>query len=318
MKLRKLSEEEFDFTELDGMLKAMESFLDDASNDISIDEIVALQNSDGSFRLLDPDGIPNEAVIDFINTPSYLASSILIKEYLAGNTAIKDQLERGLHFTYGTGFRGHGYEEEKTRINSLKIFIRGGLPQFLEEKRDICPEFHCLVHNILHDYNYRLYHKDTMGFWGEDYAEDWQILVKKLKPLNRLYIAYGSNMNKEQMHTRCQDAKVCGSGYLPSWRLTMPFYANIEEDNDSKVPVLVWEISEADERALDYFEGYPSDYKKVELLVELDGKQLNAMAYIMTDWYKGQERKARIGYEETIKEGYLEAGFSLEEYKPRY
>ena len=66
----------------------------------------------------------------------------------------------------------------------------------------------------------------------------------------------------------------------------MPFYANIEEETGSKVPVLIWEISEADEQALDYYEGYPTRYKKTELLVDLDGKQLNAMAYIMTDGYK--------------------------------
>lgn len=68
-----------------------------------------------------------------------------------------------------------------------------------------------------------------MGVRGEDYAEDWQALVKKLKPLKRMYMAYGSNMNKEQMHDRCKDAKVCGSGGLSDWCLTMPFYANIEE-----------------------------------------------------------------------------------------
>lgn len=125
-------------------------------------------------------------------------------------------------------------------------------------------------------------------------------------------------MNKEQMHARCKDAKVCESGYLSGWRLTMPFYANIEEETGSKVPVLIWEISEADEQALDYYEGYPTHYKKTELLVDLDGKQLNAIAYIMTDGYKAQEIEARIGYDETIKKGYQEAGFSLEEYKPRY
>ena len=53
-------------------------------------------------------------------------------------------------------------------------------------------------------------------------------------------------------------------------------------------------------------------------MVDLDGKQLNAIAYIMTDGYKAQEIEARIGYDETIKKGYQEAGFSLEEYKPRY
>lgn len=56
----------------------------------------------------------------------------------------------------------------------------------------------------------------------------------------------------------------------------------------------------------------------MELFVDLDGKQLSAMACIMTDGYKAQEVEARIGYEGTIKKGYQAAGFSPEEYKPRY
>ena len=35
----------------------------------------------------------------------------------------------------------------------------------------------------------------------------------------KLYVAYGSNLNKEQMSHRCPDAKPVYTGYLENWEL---------------------------------------------------------------------------------------------------
>ena len=58
-------------------------------------------------------------------------------------------------------------------------------------------------------------------------------------------------------------------------------YATIEPKEGSKVPVLVWEISERDEQSLDHYEGYPDFYQKQDFAVELDGHTVTAMAYVM-------------------------------------
>ncbi len=98
----------------------------------------------------------------------------------------------------------------------------------------------------------------------------------------------------------------------------MPFYANIEKEPGSKVPVLIWEISEADEQELDEYEGYPTKYDKQNLTIEINGQEVEVMVYIMTDEYKVlTNKKARYGYEDTIKQGYKDAGFDLEEYQPK-
>ena len=133
----------------------------------------------------------------------------------------------------------------------------------------------------------------------------------------RLYMAYGSNMNREQMSVRCPDAKVVASSYLPDWQLKMPHYANIEPRQGGKVPVLIWEISEEDERKLDDYEGYPRSYDKRELTINIDGKMVAALAYVMTDSYRNrQDIEAYPGYEDRIQQGYLESGFDLANYNP--
>ncbi len=191
------------------------------------------------------------------------------------------------------------------------------LKQFLENHYDVCPEFHNSVHNILHECNSLFLQKRTRGAWGEDYADEWQALVKSLRVNKRLYIAYGSNMDKSQMASRCPDARVIGRTYIEDWELTMPSYANIEQADGKRTPALIWEITRRDEKKLDRYEGYPDAYDKINIIVNSDGKPVSAMAYVMTDAYRRRIRKPRSGYIEQILRGYRDAGFSEEDFRPR-
>lgn len=97
------------------------------------------------------------------------------------------------------------------------------------------------------------------------------------------YIAYGSNLNKEQMRYRCPTAKVVGNGYVEDYELTFRLYATIEKAKDKKVPVTVWEIDEVCEASLDRYEGYPRLYRKEIFSVDVSGKSYDAMVYIMNE-----------------------------------
>ena len=105
----------------------------------------------------------------------------------------------------------------------------------------------------------------------------------------RYYIAYGSNLSVEQMADRCPDATVVGTAVLRGWQLLFKGCATIEPNPDRDTPVLIWEISERDEKRLDCYEGFPSYYHKKDLEVEVypaDGGEsvkLTAMVYIMDE-----------------------------------
>lgn len=78
----------------------------------------------------------------------------------------------------------------------------------------------------------------------------------------RLYMAYGSNMNLEQMADRCRTAEVVGKGILKNYELLFRgarhgAVATVEPREGSSVPVVLWEIGAWDEVALDCYEGYP-------------------------------------------------------------
>ncbi|MEG0689074.1 MAG: gamma-glutamylcyclotransferase family protein, partial [Hungatella sp.] len=79
---------------------------------------------------------------------------------------------------------------------------------------------------------------------------------------NRLYIAYGSNLNLPQMGMRCPTAEVVGTSEIKNCELLFRggrrgAVATIEPLEGSSVTVLLWKIKQQDELALDRYEGFP-------------------------------------------------------------
>ena len=132
------------------------------------------------------------------------------------------------------------------------------------------------------------------------------------KKNERLYIAYGSNLNLEQMTRRCPTAEVVGKTYLYNYRLMFrggsTAVATVEKQDGSKVPVLVWRLKPDDEHSLDIYEGYPHLYRKETLRVTVNGKRIKAMIYIMNESQYPYGTPSR-SYFETIRQGYESAGF---------
>lgn len=106
----------------------------------------------------------------------------------------------------------------------------------------------------------------------------------------RIYLAYGSNMNIQQMARRCPEAKLLGTSCIEGYSLEFHgrkggAVATIIPQKDSRVPVAVWELSESDELSLDMYEGFPRLYYKKDLSVFLGKRKVQAFAYIMAAGY---------------------------------
>lgn len=131
----------------------------------------------------------------------------------------------------------------------------------------------------------------------------------------KYYLAYGSNLSVEQMEWRCPDASYIGYGFLDGYRLLFRRgYLTVEPERGSKVPVLVWQVSKADEKALDYYEGWPRFYRKEEAIIEVfsldNGKSLGterAFVYVMNDGFALQPPSER--YWDICLEGYRRFSF---------
>lgn len=136
-----------------------------------------------------------------------------------------------------------------------------------------------------------------------------------MKNDRKLYVAYGSNLNLSQMAKRCPTARVDGAGVMEGWRLLFRgahagAVATVEPFKGGSVPVLIWEITPADEAALDRYEGWPYLYRKETVDVKLAGETVRAMVYIMNEGRPlGQPS---CYYYTTILVGYQDAGFDAE------
>ena len=119
----------------------------------------------------------------------------------------------------------------------------------------------------------------------------------------KLYLAYGSNLNWLQMMRRCQNAIPVNRSVIEDYQLEFRRgYLTIEPKKGASVPVGIWRITEADEEALDRYEGYPRFYKK--WYFDVANSSEPCMVYIMQDGHPIQPPTneyltiCRIGYKD--------------------
>lgn len=132
--------------------------------------------------------------------------------------------------------------------------------------------------------------------------------------MEKYYIAYGSNLNYNQMKHRCPNAEIVGTSVLEGWELLFRgsmsgAYLTIARKENGIVPVGIWKVTEQDEKALDRYEGFPRFYYKENFNIKvLDGKEITAFAYIMQE-NRGFGLPSEI-YINTCSEGYDFFGFN--------
>ena len=286
-----------------------------------------------------PENMPSDARVDYFYWPTYIASALVMKACLlypgiAEKVSLpnKENAESVMRSVLlactGRGFRGHGYDDVRGLVEVTEFFVDHGARAFIETCANPCPEFtECFTQALLFLLS-GVSRGSVAGAWGDDYTDRAYDILEKAKMFTpeedepveeeRLYLAYGSNLNMRQMQYRCPDARVVGTAELPGWRLMFKGsksgnYLTIERDEGSAVPVAVWAVSQQDEMNLDRYEGYPTFYYKKDLSVtlhEAEGgkcRSVKAFVYIMHE-----ERKLGCpseSYMERCREGYRDFGF---------
>ena len=104
------------------------------------------------------------------------------------------------------------------------------------------------------------------------------------------YFAYGSNMNPDKLRNRGVFFYSMRPATLQGYRLVFNKqsskfptvgFANVIEDENSNVEGIIYEINDNDIQNLDYFEGFPLNYRREILKVEsFGGWEEDAIVYI--------------------------------------
>lgn len=124
-----------------------------------------------------------------------------------------------------------------------------------------------------------------------------------------LYAAYGSNLDPQQMASRCPHSPLRGTGWLVGWRLTFggegwdgPLPTVVEsapraaDAPEEHVFVAVYDVTPTDEAALDEWESADSGlYRKMRVRVDtLDGGEA-AWVYVLNDFEGGLPNARTLG-----------------------
>lgn len=130
--------------------------------------------------------------------------------------------------------------------------------------------------------------------------------------MRKVYVAYGSNINRTQMEKRCPDSRFLAVGHLCDYELAFrgsadSAYLTIVPKKGSSVPVVLWEIG--DERELDRLEGYPWQYYKDTVTVEVADQSTVGMIYkINPNKIVGLPSRA---YYAKVHQGYMDFAFDV-------
>ena len=140
----------------------------------------------------------------------------------------------------------------------------------------------------------------------------------------KLYFAYGMNVNLKKMARVCPDAYVVGPAVLEDYELL--FHGNtagngletIARKTGSKVHGVLWRITQEGENSLDVYEGYPNLYNKRQVLVhDRNGREFSVMAYVMADDRFPQTARPSSYNYKVILEGYQQNGLPIAALKRR-
>ncbi|MGL4322647.1 MAG: gamma-glutamylcyclotransferase family protein [Beijerinckiaceae bacterium] len=115
-----------------------------------------------------------------------------------------------------------------------------------------------------------------------------------------LYFAYGSNMDRTAMATRCSSSHVLGLARLPRHRfvVTADGYASVVRDATRTVHGVLWDIALGDMRGLDRYEGVERGlYSKALVSVISAQGPRKALVYFGTGAHPGQPKP---GYMEGV------------------
>ena len=123
-----------------------------------------------------------------------------------------------------------------------------------------------------------------------------------------IYLAYGSNINLEQMAFRCPHSKVIGTAEIKDYELEFRGVATIVPKEGATVPILVWDLDKRDLPSMNRYEGYPRLYCQEILDFQVDGKTKKGMAYLMN---YGEKAVPSRRYYNTILQGYRENGLDV-------
>ena len=286
--LKKQKHNEPRLVELIGMLSDLLTFLYEDTNfndklwNKNFNAILDFQDSDGSFKLFDSYEIPSDTRVEFCWMPTYVCTAILMKAYMTDPSSFTSKEEstllEGLKMSSKKNLRGHGFKAFKGQIESLEIFMKAGLREFLDVHRDFCPEFSEMISKIITK-SKDIETNEEFEPWGESYESQIKSVNEYFS--NRNVFVYGTLMNGETNHHYLENSKFSGMATIEGYEMYNVGWYPAIIDGDGLIIGELYQVPTDDMPSIDMLEGEGSLYiKRCETVTDSKGKSSFAFIYV--------------------------------------
>jgi len=274
-------------------LKRLSTFLDDLQalkiSDLqlknAIDTLLLQQNDRGYWGFIKPHEAASDERVDYYYKPTYLVTAIMMHAWQKQPAAISEQesvmttLSKAMEACTARAFSGHGYEGISGMLDTLMIFAKGSVVEFL----DNCPapktKFVDLIKKSLCDVKEALATRNNLGAWGEDLKDEYMRVWKAYNPesgssdflIHRVFV-YGTLLQGEANHSKyMKEARFGGKATLPDYALyDLGSYPAISPAPGNFVKGEVYFVSDNTLKELHCLEGEGKLYTYKEVVIALE------------------------------------------------
>ncbi len=259
----------------------------------AIKEILAFQNEDGSFALLDSYRVENDAQVDFCHEPTYICTAILMKALLKDKMALQGREEEllvpAMRMCCARRLSGAGYDSLRGLIQAVNYFISSDVKTFLKYYSEMCPEFTDLFSFVEDHFAYRVDNEAFHGSWGENYEEEIRAIDEYFA--NCIFV-YGTLMSGQPNHEAFLGKnKKITDGWIEGYDMyDLGNYPGIRK-GEGRVFGEVYIVSDETLEQIDQLEGEGFLYRRVPVKVHAGKDQtIQAEAYVYMRSVEGYPR----------------------------
>lgn len=167
--------------------------------------LLHMQKEDGSWNVIDCEKAPSDARVYYKYIPTYYATAALMYADLYDDfvraSEEKEALLRGLEIAKGRGLCGHGFEATASMLESLNVYKKAGLYEWIKEPGNLDNEFGKMIQDLIENLKNAVATGRTVSDWQEDFKEQFENEIAEYEESMISYVwyaAYGSNINKSR------------------------------------------------------------------------------------------------------------------------
>ena len=248
------------------------------------------QDENGFWGIIPSPRVDGDIRVDYWYKPTYIATAYLMKYWLIAKRLyeptdhIEERFKKGLQASTGRGFNGHGHDDIKGRLESVAIFKKAQVADFLKVYPTLCQNFTTVFNSVLESFRNALDNNLTKGDWGEDYKNE---MIEALQGFSNepgvLIFVYGTLKKGERNHEAfLSKAQFITNGVIVGYTLyDLGYFPGIKKTKKGVVEGEVYRVSLDTLHQIDLLEDEGDLYSRVTTDVIGNGLKLhNVQTYV--------------------------------------